>query len=79
MKRWLVLGAGIVIAALVAAGAAVAVMPVPAPGHAPFHIGCKDHNHGPKWHANHGKSALPPVSRFAKPDDAEVSEPESRN
>jgi len=74
MKRWLVLIAGIAFAALVAA-AAVASMP--APGHAPFHMGCKDHDHGPKWHASHSKSALTPVSRFAKPDDAD--QPDRRN
>jgi hypothetical protein len=24
------------------------------PGHRPFHIGCTNHNHGPKWYAGHG-------------------------
>jgi hypothetical protein len=25
------------------------------PGHGPLHIGCRHHNHGPKWHADHGR------------------------
>lgn len=26
-----------------------------APGHTPLHIGCRHHNHGAKWHADHGR------------------------
>ena len=25
------------------------------PGHTPLHVGCRHHNHGPKWHADHGR------------------------
>lgn len=32
--------------------------PTAANGHTFLHIGCKNHNHGPKWHAGHGRSAM---------------------
>jgi len=34
--------------------AAVLALAIPAPGHTPLHIGCRHHNHGAKWHADHG-------------------------
>ncbi len=44
--------------ALAVAGSVAAVALVQtAPGHAPFHIGCTHHNHGPKWYAGHGRAA----------------------
>lgn len=72
---------------LVAAGVALAgasvvtvmavrgVTPVEA-GHTPFHIGCVHHNHGPKWHENHGRILGQPASRFARPerDDADTGD-----
>lgn len=64
----------IVAAGVALAGAAVVtamtvrgVTPVEA-GHTPFHIGCLHHNHGPKWHENHGRILGQPVSRFARPE-----------
>lgn len=49
-RRWFVVIAGV---ASVASGtwAAAALIPDawPQPGHTPFHIGCKNHKHGPKW------------------------------
>jgi hypothetical protein len=76
MSRWLVLGAVAGFAALVAAGAMAALQPSPAPGHNRFHIGCADHNHGPKWHAGHGRS-LVPVSRFARPAEDDEAPPKA--
>ena len=46
--------AGLVVLAGLAAGS-VALL-TKEPGHNPLHIGCKDHNHGPKWFARHGKA-----------------------
>ncbi len=47
-----------------------------APGHAPLHLGCKHHAHGPKWHAGHSRAIGEPQSRFARPepDDAPLAE-----
>lgn len=39
---------------VVAVAAARGVAPLEA-GHTPFHIGCMHHNHGPKWHQDHGR------------------------
>jgi hypothetical protein len=55
MRRW-------VFGALLIGLPATAVLAVAAlalgrtePGHNPLHIGCTHHNHGPKWHADHGR------------------------
>lgn len=46
-----------------------------AAAHTPMHIGCRHHNHGPKWFADHGKILGQPGagalrSRLAaEPDD----------
>ncbi len=46
----------VVVAALgIGAVTAAYALAAPKPGHAPFHIGCKHHNHGPAWHADHGR------------------------
>lgn len=42
--------------------------------HMPFHIGCTHHNHGPKWHAAHGRIAggkSRDASRLSSPMDDE--------
>lgn len=49
------------VAIVVAAGWGMRGLATPVPGaerarHTPFHIGCKHHNHGPKWHAGHGRT-----------------------
>lgn len=41
-------------AIFVAVAAARGVAPIEA-GHTPFHIGCLHHNHGPRWHQDHGR------------------------
>ncbi len=41
-------------ATVVAVAAARGIAPLEA-GHTPFHIGCLHHNHGPKWHQDHGR------------------------
>ncbi len=53
---------------VLAAVAAVVGIAKPAPGHTPFHVGCKNHNHGPKWHADHGRAVGTPASRYSRPD-----------
>ena len=68
-RRLIWAAAGLALAGVVA-GAALALSSPPAPGHTRFHIGCLDHNHGPKWHAGHGRAALVPASRFSRPDTA---------
>lgn len=64
---------GLAGAAVVTVMAARGVTPVEA-SHTPFHIGCAHHNHGPKWHENHGRILGEPASRFARPerDDADT-------
>lgn len=57
MARWLI-GLGVVssVSAVALALAWGAVAPDRAGGvHTPMHIGCRHHNHGPKWFADHGK------------------------
>lgn len=62
MSRRLI-GCAVAMLAAVAAGAiAVLAMAQPTPGHRPFHIGCLDHNHGPAWHAGHGRVLGAPQS-----------------
>lgn len=62
------------IAMLTMATGAVALVAANAePGHTPLHVGCKHHNHGPKWHAGHGRALGEPQSRFARPEP--VDEP----
>lgn len=57
-RRWMVAG-GLGAAAIATVGSAIALAVSAAPsGHLPLHIGCTNHNHGPKWHAGHGRSAL---------------------
>lgn len=52
-RYWIVAGAlGLSTAAL----AGVALMP--APGHMPLHIGCANHNHGPKRTEGEGRRLL---------------------
>ena len=53
-------------AAVVAAVAALGSAPPGEPGHTMLHIGCKNHNHGPKWHADHGRALGQPQSRFSR-------------
>lgn len=35
---------------------ALVVGRAPDAGHTLLHIGCKHHNHGPKWHDGHGRA-----------------------
>lgn len=59
--RWLTLGC--LAGAAVLAGGAIVWQVVRAPSasarpvavHTFLHIGCKHHNHGPKWHQDHGR------------------------
>lgn len=48
--KMVVLGTGLVLA-----GAAALVLGGVEPGHMPLHVGCRHHNHGAKWHADHGR------------------------
>jgi hypothetical protein len=75
VRRVHVVGA-LLTASLVAAVAGGIALSARQQGHTPLHIGCKHHNHGPKWHADHGRSldALKTLraGRTAVPDEAEL-------
>lgn len=74
-RRWLIAGL-LTLATVVAGGSALAVVVAGTqPGHAPLHIGCKNHNHGPKWYAGHGRSA----AGNARADGADDTAPALRS
>lgn len=45
------------------------------PGHMPLHIGCKYHNHGPKWFARHGQSLWRSGAAESEPKDDGETQP----
>lgn len=55
-------GVGVAAAAAMAFTVSMLASPAlpaaPAATHTFLHIGCTHHNHGPKWHAGHGRAAL---------------------
>lgn len=76
MARWLI-GLVAVSLAVGLAGVLTWVLVVPdtpvdtrEAQHTPFHFGCRHHNHGPKWHADHGR-ILGPTSGGASRARAE--------
>lgn len=69
----IVVGGVLVATLIVAAGFAVATKKS---GHTPLHVGCRHHNHGPKWHADHGRSLEGSRGgriRAISPDGAELA------
>jgi hypothetical protein len=54
LRCWI---AGVVLLVSSAAGASFVIAP-PASGHMPLHIGCSNHNHGPKRTAGEGRRLL---------------------
>lgn len=69
LSRLALVAGGVALAGVAVVGvmSARGVTPVEA-GHTQFHIGCTHHNHGPKWHENHGRILGQPASRFARPE-----------
>lgn len=55
---------------LLGAAAATVALGTREPGHVPLHFGCTNHNHGPKWHADHGRILGVKRSRDAEDTDA---------
>ena len=66
-----ILSKAFVVGVLAIAAAAMTTLAAPPrePGHTPFHVGCKHHDHGPKWHADHGR--ILGVKRSQDSDDAD--------
>lgn len=72
-QRTLIVGSSLLLA-VAASGVGVALsLSQRTAVHTPLHIGCRHHNHGPKWHADHGRSleALrqPRPGRLVAPDN----------
>ena len=74
MRRRSMMFAGCIAAVAVASGAVALAVAIAEPGHTPLHVACKHHNHGPKWHAGHGRALGEPQSRSLRP---ELDEPRS--
>ena len=51
----------------------------PQPGHMPLHIGCRHHNHGAKWHADHGRILGSPRRAVARTSASSADDLGSRS
>ena len=78
MRLLLWIAGGCVVGGGLAVGALV-MLAAPEPGHGLLHVGCLNHNHGPKWHADHGRAIGQVPSRFARPDENADDKAERRS